>query len=57
MVTAETPVIAPKMLILPKQTKDDTSGIGATEGCMVISGAKLFFYNGSAWEIVTSATI
>ena len=57
MTTAEISVIAPKMLILPKQTKDDTSGIGAYEGCLIISGAKLFFYNGTAWEIITSAAI
>ena len=44
--------LAPREIILPRREDDD---IRAVSGALVISGAKLHFFSGSDWEVITSA--
>lgn len=46
-------ILTPKALILPVVTPAIT-WTNATKGTLVISGAKLYFHSGTAWELVTS---
>ena len=43
-------VVMPKELILPVQTSNNSK-----TGQIKLSGSKIWFYSGSAWEVVTSA--
>ena len=45
-------IVEPSQLIAP--TKTPITG-HERKGSLVISGAKLYFYNGTAFELVTSA--
>ena len=47
-------VIYARGLILPVVTPASTWA-NATKGTIAISGAKLYFHSGTAWELVTSA--
>lgn len=47
-------VIAPRQLIIPTSTPAATIA-NAQTGTIVMSGAKLYVYSGTAWEIITSA--
>ena len=56
MMASTVDVIAPKWIIVPQA--DQVSGCHytgnayATSGALLMSGAKLFVFNGAAWEIV-----
>lgn len=54
MSNAQTEVIAPKELIVPV-ISGTASAQPTQKGALYISGAKLYFYNGSVSEIITSA--
>ena len=45
-------IIAPEMIILPR---NELASKNACSGAIFISGAKLVFYTGAAWETITSA--
>lgn len=47
-------VVAPKQLILPTMSGAFTHQ-AKTTGSIFISGAKIYWYNGSAMELITSA--
>lgn len=44
-------IIAPKSIIIPTEEPASTITSGA-KGMLVMSGADLFVFNGTAWEIV-----
>lgn len=46
-------VVRPTVLILPVVTPASTMA-NATKGTLMISGAKLYFHNGTTYELVTS---
>lgn len=52
--TSSEDCLAPRWLVVPTLTPASLSVSGAT-GSLLISGAKLYLYNGTAWEMVTSA--
>jgi len=52
MVTADSTVLAPKVLIVPSNVTEDAN---AVDGEIKISGAKLYFFSGAAFKLVTSA--
>jgi|25BtaG_2_1085352.scaffolds.fasta_scaffold13490_4 hypothetical protein len=45
-----TDIIAPKTIIVPTNATEDTT---ATTGELKMSGAMLYFFNGTAWEAAT----
>jgi len=47
MATATTDIIAPKVLIVPTNTAQTGTPI---TGMLVVSNARLMFYNGSSWD-------
>lgn len=47
-------VLTPKVLIIPVVTPANTF-LNASAGTILMSGAKLYIHNGSAWELVTSS--
>lgn len=43
--------VLPSVLILP----EPLNGVATTKGALFLSGAKLWFYTGSTYEVITSA--
>ena len=55
MAVEDTPIVAPRQLIIPVVQDDDDATHTTQTGTLKLSGAKLWFSNGTTYELVTSA--